>query len=220
MPKNFRTVLFDLDGTLTDSSSGILNSVKYALDKMSWEIPDDAVLNNFLGPPLTDSFAKFCGMDGEQSYNAAAFYRERYKTACVAENLLYDGIYDVLEQLTAAGKILAVATTKPEIIAEKIISHFGIRKFFAAVCGSAPDGANGRKADIIRKALAACGEDDLSSAVMIGDRFYDIEGAKEVGIASIGAEYGYSAPCELQTAGADHIAKNPIDIVKIINGGI
>lgn len=216
MSKNFRTVLFDLDGTLTDSSPGILNSVKYALEKMSWEIPNDAVLNNFLGPPLTDSFAEFCGMDGEQSYNAAAIYRERYRDYCVIENSLYDGICDVLEQLSGAGKILAVATTKPEIMAEKIVSHFGIRKFFTAVCGAAPDGANGKKADIIRNALEKCGEDDLEQALMIGDRFYDIEGAKEAGIASVGALYGYGSRSELEEAGADYIAAAPNKIVKII----
>lgn len=214
--KNYRTILFDLDGTLTDSSTGILNSVKYALDKMDWEIPDDTVLNNFLGPPLTDSFAEFCGMDGEQSYNAAAIYRERYKDYCVIENSLYDGICDVLEQLSGAGKILAVATTKPEIMAEKIVSHFGIRKFFTAVCGAAPDGANGKKADIIRNALEKCGEDDLGQALMIGDRFYDIEGAKEAGIASVGALYGYGSRSELEEAGADYIAAAPNEIVKII----
>lgn len=216
MMKNYRTILFDLDGTLTDSSPGILNSVKYALEKMNWEIPDDAVLNKFLGPPLTDSFAEFCGMDGERSYNAAAIYRERYRDYCVIENSLYDGIYDVLEQLSGAGKILAVATTKPKNMAEKIISHFGIRKFFTAVCGAAPDGANGKKADIIRNALAACGEDDLEQALMIGDRFYDIEGARTVGIASVGALYGYGSRSELEEAGADYIASEPKDIVKII----
>lgn len=216
MSKNFRTVLFDLDGTLTDSSPGILNSVKYALDKMGWEIPDDSVLNKFLGPPLTDSFSEFCGMDGEQSYNAAAVYRERYRDYCVIENSLYEGIYDVLERLMGAGKILAVATTKPENMAEKIVSHFGIRKFFTAICGSAPDGTNGKKAGIIRNALEKCGENDLGQAIMIGDRFHDIEGAKEAGIASVGALYGYGNRSELEQCGADYIAESPEEIVKII----
>lgn len=216
MSKNFRTVLFDLDGTLTDSSPGIINSLIYAFDKMSWETPDDEVLNKFHGPPLVYSFEEFCGMDAEQAKQAADFYRERYKDYCVIENSLYDGIYDVLEQLKNAGKTLAVATTKPEVMAEKIVSHFGIRKFFTAVCGAAPDGSNGRKADIIRNALEKCGEDDLGQAVMIGDRFYDIDGAKEVGIASIGALFGYGSRPELEEAGADYIASEPDEIAKII----
>lgn len=216
MSKNFRTVLFDLDGTLTDSSPGILNSVKYALTEMAWEIPDGEVLNKFLGPPLTYSFAEFCCMDEEQAKQAAEIYRGRYKDYCVIENSLYDGIYDVLEQLTDAGKILAVATTKPEVMAEKIVSHFGIKKFFTAVCGAAPDGSNGGKAGIIRNALEKCGEDDLGQALMIGDRFYDIEGAKAVGIASVGALFGYGSRPELEDAGADYIASEPKDIAKII----
>lgn len=216
MAENFRTILFDLDGTLTDSSPGIINSVRYALDKMNLKIPDDKVLNKFLGPPLTYSFEEFCGMGAEQAKQAAAVYRERYKDYCVIENSLYDGIYDVLEQLKSAGKILAVATTKPEVMAEKIVSHFGIRHFFTAVCGAAPDGSNGKKAGIIRNALEKCGEDDLGQAVMIGDRFYDMEGAKEVGIASIGALFGYGSRPELEEAGADYIASVPYEIAKII----
>ena len=216
MDKNFRTILFDLDGTLTDSSPGIFNSVKYALDKMSREIPADEVLNEFLGPPLEYSFEQFCGMDNEQAKRAADIYRERYKDYCVIENSLYDGIYDVLEQLKSAGKILAVATTKPVHFAEQIVSHFEIRKFFTAVCGFAPDGANGSKAGIIRNALKKCGEDDLGQAVMIGDRFYDIDGAKSVGIASIGALFGYGSRPELEKAGADYIASEPYEIAKII----
>lgn len=217
----YRTILFDLDGTLTDSSPGIINSVKYALAQMNWEIPDEKTLNEFLGPPLTDSFIRFCGMSGQEAEEAAKIYRSRYTgECCVTENSLYGGIEEVLERLYASGKKLVLATSKPQAIAERIISHFGIRKYFAAVCGSNPDGSNGKKSDIIKKALAACGETTLEAAVMVGDRFYDIEGAKEAGIASIGAEYGYSVPGELENAGADYIAKNPIDILKILNGGI
>ena len=216
MDKNFRTILFDLDGTLTDSSPGIFNSVKYALDKMSWEIPADEVLNEFLGPPLEYSFEQFCGMDNEQAKQAADIYRERYKDYCVIENSLYDGIYEVLEQLKNAGKIIAVATTKPVHFAEQIVSHFGIRKFFTAVCGAASDGTNGKKAGIIRNALEKCGEDNLGQAVMIGDRFYDIEGAKAVGIDSAGVLYGGTDREELEKAGADYIVSKPKDILEIV----
>lgn len=221
MADNYRTILFDLDGTLTDSSPGILNSVKYALIQMNWEIPDEKTLNEFLGPPLTDSFMRLCGMSEREAEEARSFYLLRYSGEyCVTENSLYDGIEKILEKLYASGKRLVLATSKPQANADRIISHFGIRKFFAAVCGSNPDGSDGKKSDIIKKALAACGERELEAAVMVGDRFYDIEGAKEAGIASIGAEYGYSVPGELENAGADYIANNPIDILKILNGGI
>lgn len=221
MAENYRTILFDLDGTLTDSSPGIINSVKYALVQMNWEIPDEKTLNEFLGPPMKDSMMNYCGMSEAQAEEARSFYFLRYSgECCVTENSLYDGIKEVLEKLYASGKKLALATSKPQVTADRIVSYFDLKQYFWAVCGSNPDGSDGKKSDIIKKALAACGERELEAAVMVGDRFYDIEGAKEAGIASIGAEYGYSVPGELENAGADYIANNPIDILKILNGGI
>lgn len=218
MSKNFRTVLFDLDGTVADSGAGILNCVRYAFDKMGLEAPDEAVLKQFLGPPLMYSFTNFCGMSEEQAWKAFDFYRECYcgMDCCVTENSLFDGIYEVLEQLNGAGKRIALATTKPENTADRIVEYFGIKKFFTAVCGAANDGSRGVKSEVIMDALERCGEDDLSRAVMIGDRFYDIEGAKAVGIASIGVLYGGSSRGELEKAGADYLVSQPSEIVKII----
>lgn len=212
----FNTVLFDLDGTLTDSSPGIFNCVKHALSLLGRDIPDETVLKKFLGPPLKYAFTEFGGLDEATSEEAFRLYRQRYNEAGVTENSLYDGVYDMLERLHGTGLTLAVATTKVEFMAEKIIEHFGIRPFFTAVCGAAPDGSDGKKSDVIRKALRLCGEDDLKSAVMVGDRFYDIEGAREVGIASIGALFGYGEREELEKAGADYIASEPNEIAKII----
>ncbi len=216
MSKNFRTVLFDLDGTLTDSSAGILNCVRYALDKMNWDIPNETVLKKFLGPPLDYSYAEFCGMNAEQVRETVTLHRERYKEYCVTENSLYDGVYEVLERLYGEGLRLAVATSKPERFSVPIVESFGIKKFFTAVCCAPANGADVGKAAVIKNALAACDEDDLSRAVMVGDRFYDIEGAKAVGIASIGALYGYGSRVELEKYGADYIAESPDEIVKII----
>ncbi len=212
----FNTVLFDLDGTLTDSSPGILNCVRYTLTEMGRDIPDDSVLNKFLGPPLRYAFTEFCGFDETTAEEAFRLYRQRYKEICAIENALYDGVYEMLKRLHGAGKTLAVATNKAEFMAEKIVGHFGIRPFFTAVCGAAPDGSDGKKSDVIKKALRLCGEDDLKSAVMVGDRFYDIEGAREVGIESIGALFGYGEREELENAGADFIASSPDEIVNII----
>lgn len=214
--KMYRTILFDLDGTLTDSSPGILDCVKYALAEMEWKIPDETVLDKFLGPPLKYSFSEFCGMTAEDAEKAAEIYRSRYKDQCVIGNSLYDGIFEMLERLHNAGKILAVATTKPEIMAEKIVAHYGIKRFFTTVCGADPNGANGDKSGIIQTALKICGETDLKQALMIGDRFYDIEGAKSVGIDSIGALYGYGSREELEAAGADHTASSAEEIADII----
>ena len=132
MKKNYSAILFDLDGTLTDSSPGILGCVRYALEKMNRKIPEETLLNGFLGPPLVYSFTEYCGMTPEEARQAAALYREVYKDQCVIGNSLYDGIYELLEKLDNAGKLLAVATTKPQVMADKITEHFGIKKFFAA----------------------------------------------------------------------------------------
>lgn len=212
----YRTVLFDLDGTLVDSGEGILNCVRYALDRMDWEIPDETVLKKFLGPPLDYSYAEFCGMNAQQIRETVNLHRERYKEYCVTENSLYDGVYCALERLYGEGLRLAVATSKPERFSMPIVESFGIKKFFTAVCCAPANGADVGKAAVIKNALAACGEDDFSRAVMVGDRFYDIEGAKAVGIASIGALYGYGSREELEKYGTDYIAESPDEIVKII----
>lgn len=216
--KSYNTIFFDLDGTLTDSSPGILSSVKYALTEMGREIPDEAVLNNFLGPPLVNSFMDFCSMTEAEAKEAATLYRSVYKDRCVTENSLYDGIAQTLDRLEKAGKILAVATTKPIFLAERIVTHYGIREFFTAVCGSAPDGTGGDKAVVIRSALEVCQESDLGQALMIGDRFYDIEGAKTVGIDSVGVLYGYGSCPELEKAGATYIVSNAAEIADLILG--
>lgn len=216
--KKYNTIFFDLDGTLTDSSPGILNSVKYALTEMDREIPDEKVLGEFLGPPLTDSFRQFCGMTDDEAKEAATLYRQVYKDKCINENSLYDGIVQTLERLKNAGKTLAVATTKPIFLAEKIVTHYGIRDFFIDVCGSAPDGSGGDKAEVIKMALKVCGETDLSQALMIGDRFYDIEGAKTVGIDSVGVLYGYGSRPELEKAGATYIVESAAEIAELILG--
>ncbi|MCH5348699.1 MAG: HAD family hydrolase [Oscillospiraceae bacterium] len=216
--KKYNTIFFDLDGTLTDSSPGILNSVKYALTEMCREIPDEKVLGEFLGPPLTDSFRQFCGMTDEEAQEAATLYRQVYKDKCITENSLYDGIVQTLERLKKAGKNLAVATTKPIFLADKIVTHYGIRDFFTDVCGASPDGSGGDKAAVIKMALEVCGETDLSKALMIGDRFYDIEGAKTVGIDSVGVLYGYGSRTELEKAGATYIVSNAAEIANLILG--
>ena len=216
--KSYNTIFFDLDGTLTDSSPGILGSVKYALTEMGREIPDEKVLGEFLGPPLTDSFTQFCGMTYEEAKEAATLYRQVYVDKCVTENSLYDGIVQTLDSLKKAGKILAVATTKPIFLAEKIVTHYGIRDYFTAVCGASPDGSGGDKAAVIRSALEVCGETDLNQALMIGDRFYDIEGAKTVGIDSVGVLYGYGSRPELEKAGATYIVSDAAEIAELILG--
>ena len=202
-------ILFDLDGTLTDPGMGITNSVMHALTHFGITVADRAELYRFIGPPLMDSFMEYCGLTEEQAVEAVRVYREYFADKGWAENAVYGGIEALLADLVAAGKILLVATSKPQIFAERILVHFGLDKYFTHICGVALQAPRGySKADVIRDALDSAGVSDVSAAVMVGDRHHDIDGAKAVGMESIGVLYGYGDRTEHEAAGADAIAES------------
>lgn len=212
-------ILFDLDGTLTDPGTGITNSVAYALARFGIAVADRAELYRFIGPPLMDSFMEYYGLTEAQATEAVAVYREYFADKGWAENRVYDGIEPLLASLEAAGKVLLVATSKPEVFARRILAHFGLDKYFAVIRGVALQAPRGySKADVIREALASVGVTDLSQAVMVGDRRHDIEGAKAVGLASIGVLYGYGDKAEHERAGADLIAEDVASLGSILLG--
>ena len=212
----YTTVVFDLDGTVTDSGAGILHSVSYALKKLKHVIEDAAELNKFLGPPLQDSFANFCGFSPEECARAITYYREYYREKGIYENVLYDGIEAVFRELSDAGKKIILATSKPELFAVQILEHFQMERYFDFIGGATMDGARSKKADVIAYSLEKCNITDISSAVMVGDREHDIFGAKEIGMDSIGVLYGYGSREELQDAGATYIAESVQDIIKLV----
>lgn len=216
MEMRYNTVLFDLDGTIVDSSPGIFNSLKYAFTEMEREIPDEKTLRKFLGPPLEYSFTQFCGFSNADAKTATELYRSRYKDFCVVESELFSGVREMLAELTDSGVVIALATTKPERFANRILAGLGIERFFTAVCGGELSRSE-RKETIIRESMRLCGVSNPDFAVMVGDRCYDIDGAKSVGIDSIGVLYGYGSREELETAGATHIASSAEEIVEIIN---
>ena len=202
-------ILFDLDGTLTDPGMGITNSVMHALTHFGITVADRAELYRFIGPPLMDSFMEYCGLTEEQAVEAVRVYREYFADKGWAENAVYGGIEALLADLVAAGQILLVATSKPQIFAERILVHFGLDKYFTHICGVALQAPRGySKADVIRDALDSAGVSDVSAAVMVGDRHHDIDGAKAVGMESIGVLYGYGDRTEHEAAGADAIAES------------
>ncbi len=210
-------ILFDLDGTLTDPGMGITNSVAYALDRFGITVTDRTTLYKFIGPPLIDSFMEYYGFTEDQAKEAVTVYREYFSTKGWAENTVYDGIENLLSALTEAGKILLVATSKPQVFAEKILSHFGLDKYFAVIRGVALQAPRGySKADVIREALTKAGVTDISTAVMVGDRHHDIDGAKAVGISSIGVLYGYGDREEHEKAGADAIVESVDALKKVL----
>lgn len=212
----YEYILFDLDGTLTDSGIGITNSVMYALQKYGIEVSDRSELYKFVGPPLEDSFQTYYEFSKEEAKTAVEYYREYFREKGIFENLVYDGLEDLLKELKGNNKKLIVATSKAQVFAKQILEHFDIAKYFTYIAGSNLDGTRVKKAEVIKHALESCNVMDLSKAVMIGDREHDIIGAKEVGINSIGVLYGYGDRDELEKAGADFIVDIVADIGKVL----
>ena len=210
-----RCIFFDLDGTLTDSGPGIVNSVAYALRKLGVEPPEPEQLRPFIGPPLLWSFAHFCGFDEEQCREGVRLYREYFTAGGIFENSVYPGIPEALERLRRAGFRLAVATSKPEQFSKKIISHFGLDKYFEAVCGASMDETRTEKAEVIRYALETLGA-AAEESLMVGDREHDVLGAKAEGLPCLGALWGYGGREELTDAGASALAETPEEMAELI----
>jgi len=200
---SYDVILFDLDGTLTDSGLGVANGVLYALEKMKFEKPNESLLKKYLGPPLWTSFADYAGMSQEQTVEAVKFYREYYNETGAYENSVYPGIPELLKRLAEAGKRVAVATSKVDYAAVKILQHFNLDHHFEVIAGSDESGElRGTKAKVISHALAELRMCDGTNVIMIGDREHDILGAKEHAIPGIGVLYGYGDRAELTAAGA------------------
>ncbi len=213
----FQSILFDLDGTLTDAAPGITNSVKYALSKFGIDETDDNKLRKFLGPPLISSFMEFYGFSKEKAQKAVEYYREYFVPHGIFENEVYSEIPKLLQKLKADGKTLIIATSKPETFAVQIAEHFEIDSYFDLIAGSNLDNTRSKKAQVIEYALETLGILDRAHAVMIGDREHDIKGAKKTGLRSIGVLYGYASPGELENAGADFTANSPEELYTIIS---
>lgn len=212
----YSVVLFDLDGTITESGIGITRSVAYALKKYGIEEHDQAKLDTFIGPPLIDSFQRLYGFSAEQARQAVDAYREYYGTKGIFENRVYDGVETLLGSLRDTGKRCILATSKPEHYAEQILAHFGLSSYFDVVAGATMDEKRTDKASVIAYALDKAGISDLSQVIMVGDRKHDILGAKENGLPAIGVLYGYGSREELEAAGADHLAATPMDILPFL----
>lgn len=211
----YKTVLFDLDGTLTDPGLGITNSVAYALKKYGIEVEEREKLYSFIGPPLNDSFKKYYGFSDEKAMEAIMYYREYFSDKGIFENEVYDGIKELLRRVKASGRKIILATSKPEKFALRILEHFELTEFFDVVAGASMDEKRNKKGDVIKYALEK-GCLTPEDAVMIGDREHDILGAQENGIDTIGVLYGYGSRDELEKAGAMHIAETVNDIFDLL----
>ncbi len=212
----YNIVLFDLDGTLTDPGEGITNSVAYALKRFNIIVEDRTELYNFIGPPLIDSFMKYYGMSYDDGLKAVEYYREYFSVTGIFENTMFDGIPDLLETIKNSGRKIALATSKPEQYAVRILEHFNLTQYFDFVGAATMDETRSKKADVIAYTLDKLGVNDKSKVVMIGDRHHDIDGAIQNGLDSIGVLFGYGDREELETAGATYIAETLSDIIKFL----
>ena len=215
---NITTVLFDLDGTLTDPGLGITNSVMHALRRMGIEPPAREALYKFIGPPLKWSFHEYYGLDEAQCEDAVVKYREHFADKGLFENELYPAVPGMLRRLRDAGLRLAVATSKPEPYSLRIIEHFGLKGYFEAVCGSTMEETRTEKWEVIQYAMDTLGVTP-GETVMVGDREHDVLGAKKCGLPAIGVLYGYGSRAELSEAGAAAIAETPENVAELILRG-
>ena len=199
----YQSILFDLDGTLTDSGEGIMKSTIYTLTHYGIEAPPEAQLRTVVGPPLTESFARF-GVPQDKLTEAVEIYRSRYIPIGRFENHPYPGIEVLLENLQRSGHKLYIATSKPEWMSIEILEHFGLAKYFDIICGAATDFSRNTKEAVIAHLLSQC--EEQNSAVMVGDTAYDVIGAKAHGIPCIGVSWGYGSIKEMEEAGAIAIA--------------
>ena len=227
----YTRVLFDLDGTLTESGPGVTGAVQYALQKLGIEEPDRSKLEVFIGPPLNISFQEFYHLTAEETQLAVHYFREVYDSKMIFENQLYPGVRELLKQLHTDGVQLAIASSKPDAMVHKVLNYFDIEADFDVIVGSADDEEEDGKAGkdnkqrMVEKALAqlrelnADGSDEAAfceGTAMVGDRCFDIKGAKANHVAAIGVSYGYGSRKELTESGADAIAADTKELYEIL----
>ncbi len=213
----WKTVLFDLDGTLTDSAEGITKSVQYALEKLGLEVPELSELNCFVGPPLHDMFMKYADLDAETADKGVALYRERYVQTGMFENHLYPWIVKLLDLLRKNGIKMGVASSKPEVYVKQILEYFNIAHFFKVIVGSELNGERVHKKDVLEEAIRRLHmENKKDQIVLVGDTEFDIRGAYEVGIACIAVSYGYGDREKLEESNPIYIADSVSDIAECI----
>ena len=212
----YKYLMFDLDGTLVESGDGIVASAKHALSTMGWEMLSEAEYKKFIGPPLFDSFTKFCGMNPEEADRAIEIYREHYESAGYLIAPMYEGVEAMLDELKDKGHTMMVVTSKPAPIAEKIIKKHGLDKYFVNLTGPSHEEKTVHKDVMIKRAFEKNGIIDSKSAVMIGDRMFDIEAANKNCVDSIAVMYGYGNREEFERYGATYIVEKCGDILDIV----
>ena len=209
-----KTILFDLDGTLTDSGEGIINCAILALEHFGCPISDREEMRTFVGPPLHESFIRH-GVPADKTDEAIRVYRSRYIPIGAYENTPYPGVETLLQSLKQQGHTLYVATSKPEEMSVKILEHFGLAKYFHRICGASMDTSRSSKEDVIAYLLSLCGRDE--NILMVGDTKFDVIGANAHGIPAIGVAWGYGKVEDMEAAGAKAIARSMEELLALLN---
>lgn len=219
-----KMIFFDLDGTLTDPGLGITNSVMYALERYGIDVKDRSELYRFIGPPLSESFERFYGFSKEDAVQAVEVYREYFSVKGLYENEVFQGIEKLLKDLKAQGKMVCLATSKPETFATKILEHFNLIQYFDYISGSMLSGERTNKAEVIEWLFKCFDQDGIiwnkEDIVMIGDREHDVKGAHKNHIPVIGVLFGYGSEEELTSAGSDALACSVENLHEMLVGEV
>ncbi|PKL18744.1 MAG: phosphoglycolate phosphatase [Spirochaetae bacterium HGW-Spirochaetae-5] len=215
--KKYKHIIFDLDGTLTDPGLGITNSIMYSLKKFGIEA-ERSDLYKFIGPPLRESFNLYFGFDKDQAEQAVVYYREYFSEKGMYENEIYPGVSDLLPELNRQNRKLYIATSKPQEYSLRILEHFGILKYFDFVSGSNMDGTMSAKSDLIERIIPLIDNGELNCTIMIGDRSYDIEGARHHGIDSAAVLYGYGERSELEDVRPTYLIESTAKLTSLLLG--
>lgn len=214
--RKWKVVLFDLDGTLIDSSEGITKSAQYCLDYYGIHEEDLDKLRVFIGPPLVYSFPKYYGFEGPKIREAVDKYRERYNKIGIFECALYPGAEDCLKKLKDNGYIICLASSKPEGACRRILDHFGITELFDEIVGSTPDGRIDTKQQVLEELFSRTPEVNVDEMVLVGDTIFDVEGANKVNLSTIGVDYGFGNVDEMKAAGAVSICSSLMEVADYI----
>ena len=214
--KTYDYIAFDLDGTLTDPEVGLVKGFIYAFDRVGIKYDSPESLRRYIGPPLHEEWKREYGMTEEETKNAIAIFREYYDEFGWAENRVYDGIVELLENLKAAGKTIVLATSKPENTARRIMALFDLDKYFDFMGGASTSSTRDKKWEVLEYSLASVGATDMSKCILVGDRKYDAEGAKICGVDSLGVLWGHGTEDELSAAGFDYIVKTTAEAAEIL----
>jgi phosphoglycolate phosphatase len=217
---HYLTLLFDLDGTISDPKIGITNSVRHALSRFNISVQDPDSLVDFIGPPLHESFKTKYAMDNSEAKRAVRYFREYFSRYGLYENRLYPGIESLLCELKEEGRLIILATTKPEVFARRILRHFRLDALFSGVFGSNLDGSGASKAELIGRILEHGQGISGKTSVMIGDRALDILGARAHGIDSIGVTYGYGTKDEIEGSHPTRVARSVNELKTLLQTGL